>query len=330
MPTPTAAGRAQRPADPHLTWTENTLAALPAQIATELRAWVTVMRGQGRRAHQARDYAVIRSYLSRMLPVVVEWSTLGIISLREVTPEQVSEAVSARYGSARKSLAVALRSLFRALRQERIIFQNPARNLVIPDPQRLPQSVPSDVLAGLLQQASTAFGRLVIALAAVHALPGHEISALLTADADLSAGRIIVRRELRRHTVFLEELTHTLASRWLTCRHSRWPASANPHLLVTQRTALDPDGPPVSTAVSTGSLRLALPAGITLQQLRQDRILDEAASTADPLHLIRLFGINEATAMRYVAAAHPERTAELPAQGPRGQRRRPHAIKPGN
>jgi hypothetical protein len=32
-----------------LTWTENTLAALPAQVATELRARVTVMRGEGRR-----------------------------------------------------------------------------------------------------------------------------------------------------------------------------------------------------------------------------------------------------------------------------------------
>ena len=303
--------------DPHFTWTENTLAALPAQIATELRAWVTVMRGHGRRAHPARDYAVIRSYLNRMLPAALEWSALGISSLREVTLQQVSETVSASHGSARKSLAVALRSLFRALRQERVIFQNPARNLVIPDPQRLPQPVPSDVLAGLLQQARTEFGRLVIALTAVHALPGHEICALRTADADLSAGRLIIRREFRSHTVFLEELTHTLASQWLIYRHRRWPASANPHLLVTQRTALDPDDPPVSV----GSLRLALPAGTTLQQLRQDRILDEAASTADPLHLIRLFGITEATAMRYVVAAHPERTAELPAQGLRGRRR---------
>jgi hypothetical protein len=32
-----------------LTWTENTLVALPAQVATELRARVTVMRGEGRR-----------------------------------------------------------------------------------------------------------------------------------------------------------------------------------------------------------------------------------------------------------------------------------------
>ncbi|MFD3612119.1 hypothetical protein ACFWXA_29380 [Streptomyces atroolivaceus] len=36
----------------------------------------------------------------------------------------------------------------------------------------IPQSIPSDLLMGLLDQASTPLGRLVVALAAVHALPG--------------------------------------------------------------------------------------------------------------------------------------------------------------
>jgi hypothetical protein len=43
-----------------------------------------------------------------------------------------------------------------------------------------------------------------------------------------------------------------------------------------------------------------------------DRVLNEAFETADPLNLMRLFGVTEQTAMRCVAAAHPERTAELP------------------
>ncbi|MFH8732871.1 MULTISPECIES: hypothetical protein [unclassified Streptomyces] len=52
--------------------------------------------------------------------------------------------------------------------------------------------------------------------------------------------------------------------------------------------------------------------GLTLSGLRQDRILNEAAESAFPLRLMRLFGITEKTAMRYVTAAHPERTAKLP------------------
>ncbi|PIM66855.1 hypothetical protein CTU88_40495 [Streptomyces sp. JV178] len=59
-------------------------------------------------------------------------------------------------------------------------------------------------------------------------------------------------------------------------------------------------------------LRAALPKGLTLAGLRQDRILNEALECADPLKLMRLFGITEQTAMRYVTAAHPERTAKLP------------------
>ncbi|UUU22877.1 hypothetical protein [Streptomyces sp. DSM 40750] len=70
----------------------------------------------------------------------------------------------------------------------------------------------------------------------------------------------------------------------------------------------DPDHPPVSFGLLSG----ALPRGLTLSGLRQDRILNEAAESADPLRLMRLFGITEQTAMRYVTAAHPERTAKLP------------------
>lgn len=61
-----------------------------------------------------------------------------------------------------------------------------------------------------------------------------------------------------------------------------------------------------------GTLRRVLPRGVTLDGLRQDRILNEAFESADPLERMRLFGITEQTAMRYVVAAHPERTAKLP------------------
>lgn len=47
---------------------------------------------------------------------------------------------------------------------------------------------------------------------------------------------------------------------------------------------------------------------LSIQQLRQDRILDEAKESADPIRLMRLFGISNVSAMRYVATAHRERT----------------------
>ncbi|MFJ8390854.1 hypothetical protein ACIQ9Q_41510 [Streptomyces sp. NPDC094438] len=105
-----------------------------------------------------------------------------------------------------------------------------------------------------------------------------------------------------RHTLYLEELTHQLAADWTACRHQRWPTSANPHLLVSQKTAVDPDHP----AVSIGLLRGALCRGLTLSGLRPGRILNEASESAAPLRLMRLLGITEQTAIRYVAAAHPD------------------------
>ena len=81
----------------------------------------------------------------------------------------------------------------------------------------------------------------------------------------------------------------------------------NPHLLVSQRTALDPDHPPVSMTM----LHRHLPEGVTLDGLRQDRLLNEAFDMGEPLKLMLLFGSTEKTAMLYVGVGHPEKTAPL-------------------
>lgn len=129
------------------------------------------------------------------------------------------------------------------------------------------------------------------------------------ADLDLPGGSLLIRRCLGRHTVYLDELTRTLAIAWLRERHRRWPATANPHLLISQQTAAMDTLPPISSMVMTDIFR---PLGLTPSRLRQDRILDEARHTADPVHLMRVFGISAATAMKYVYAAHPERRSTLP------------------
>jgi hypothetical protein len=52
------------------------------------------------------------------------------------------------------------------------------------------------------------------------------------------------------------------------------------------------------------------PLGIRPDRLRQDRILDEARHTADPVHLVRVFGITEYTVINYVHAAHRRRRGD--------------------
>ncbi|MGA5418085.1 hypothetical protein [Streptomyces pseudogriseolus] len=163
-------------------------------------------------------------------------------------------------------------------------------------------------MAGLMDQAKTPLSRLVIALVAIHALPGEELRTIRTTDLNLARSALEVRRGMLRHTLYLEESTHRVACDWLVYRHHRWPASTNPYLLVSQKTALDQDHPVVSRTL----LRRSLPKDVTLVGLRQDRILNEAFTAGDPLKLMRLFGITAQTAMCYVAAAYPERTPRLP------------------
>ncbi|MFJ6752763.1 aminotransferase class I/II-fold pyridoxal phosphate-dependent enzyme [Streptomyces sp. NPDC091266] len=99
--------------------------------------------------------------------------------------------------------------------------------------------IPSDLLASALQQTKTPLG--VIVLAAVHAVPCRELRTIFTRGLDLAGGTLVIRRGLLRHTLHLEELTPRITADWLDYRHRRWPASTNPHLIVSQRSALDPD-----------------------------------------------------------------------------------------
>ncbi|MEV7346634.1 hypothetical protein [Streptomyces sp. NPDC093544] len=112
---------------------------------------------------------------------------------------------------------------------------------------------------------SVTITRMPIALVAVPALPGEELRTVRTSDLDLARSTLEVRRGLLRHTLYLEEFSHRLASEWLAYRYHRWPASTNPYLLVSQKTALDPEHPVVSRTL----LRRTLPKNVTLVGLRQ-------------------------------------------------------------
>ncbi|WP_127357494.1 site-specific integrase [Actinacidiphila soli] len=279
----------------------------PEPIADELRRWVLVLRGEGRRGHPAMPFETIRKYLGYLYPVLTAWAA-RVTSLREITKNDVQDALKQRPGSTGRDLLSALRSLFQALKQERVIFRDPTRSVSLSTPERLPVPIPTDRLRGLIDRANGPMAKLVVALVAIHGLGRRETRYLLLTDLDLSHGRLTVQRDLK-HTVYLDELTHTLAADWLRERHRRWPLTANPYLLVSKQTVADDRLPPVSTMVINDIFR---PLGLSPSKLRQDRILDEARHTADPVHLMRVFGIAAETAMKYIYAAHPERRSALP------------------
>ena len=133
---------------------QHRIQALPQGIGGELLQWVKVVRGEGRRAHRELPFATIRSYLNCLYPVLAAWSQ-HITSLREITRDHVQAALGERPGVTARNLLPALRSLFRALRQERIIFRDPTRGLTLPAMRRLPVPIPADLLRGLIDRAGT-------------------------------------------------------------------------------------------------------------------------------------------------------------------------------
>jgi hypothetical protein len=145
--------------------------------------------------------------------------------------------------------------------------------------------------------------QLVVALVAIHALGKRELANLHTDDLHLARGRLTVHRARGTHTVYLDDLTHTLATAWLRERHRRWPATTNQRLLISQQTAAMNTDHPIADLVLTTIFNSI---DINASALRQDRILDEATRTADPIHLMRVFGISTQTAMRYLNTAHPQ------------------------
>ncbi|WP_187451927.1 hypothetical protein [Streptomyces parvus] len=74
------------------------------------------------------------------------------------------------------------------------------------------------------------------------------------AHSTFARGTFEVGRGLLRHTLYLEEVTHQQVAEWLAYRHCHWPASTNPHLLDSRKTA-----PGFRPVIRTGTLCGVLP-----------------------------------------------------------------------
>ncbi|MEU9662837.1 hypothetical protein [Streptomyces chartreusis] len=291
--------------DAELTRARRAAASLPAPFAEAVDLWIDVLLGQGSRSNPALTSGTIYCYVQNAHPTLKSWAESGITDLREITKKDVEAAIMGLPSARRHSVHPPLRSLFRALRRERKIFRDPARGVSLPVAVKLPTPLPSDRVRGILSKVEDVRSQFIVALVAVHALVHDDLPALLLEDLDRSRGQLRVRRRGRLdHVVYLDELTSELATSWLRERYQRWPRTGNPHLLVSRISAADEAGPRMSTEVTKTVFERV---GISARKLRGDRIYDEARHTADPVHLMRLFGLGTTTAMKYITAAHPDK-----------------------
>jgi len=234
-------------------------------------------------------------YLNEIQPILFVWSSRHD-HLREVTCNDILGAVELLHGSKRRHTVSVLRSLFRHCKKRGSIFADPAARIPVGQQTNgviLP--LQADDVQRSLRAAAKPVNRLVLALAAVHAARPKAILQMHVDDVDLGNRRLVVAGRVRP----LDDLTRKVLLEWLDYRRTRWPNTANLHLIINQQTAAETG--PVSKVWATEAFR-GLTA--TLERLRVDRQLEEALTRGpDPLHLASVFGLDEKTAIRYANAA---------------------------
>lgn len=275
-------------------WLERKLDGLARGIRGDVESWLRALRYGGPRM-QARSPETTWSYLNQILWLLQAWSQ-RFDHLREITRQEILDATDPLHGSNRHITICVLRSLFRYCKKSGTIFRDPTVRI---RPTQVQYSAilplqPQDIHEAI-DAATTPAHRLAVVLSAVHAARTKDIFSLHLDDIDLGNRRLAIGGRVRP----LDDLTHQVLLDWLKFRRSRWPNTANPHLLINRVTAAA-TGPVGRVWVTKAFWGLTA----TLERLHVDRQLDEAlAHGPDPLHLSAVFGLSDQTAIRYAAAA---------------------------
>jgi hypothetical protein len=275
-------------------WLERKLAALGPGIRADVESWLRTLHDGGPRT-RPRSPDTVWGYLNEIGPVLLDWSNRND-HLREVSVDDIVAVAGKLHGSKRHHTLSVLRSLFGHGKKNGTIFRDPTvRVRVGQQPYGVILPLQTNEIADALVAATKPAARVALALAALHAARPKAIREFLLDDLDLGNRRLIVAGRTRP----LDELTRHAILDWLDYRRSRWPNTANHHMIINQQTALETG--PISGVSITKALR---GQAATLERLRVDRQLDEALTRGpDPLHLAGIFGLDDKTAIRYANAA---------------------------
>ncbi|MDA8322943.1 MAG: hypothetical protein M0030_24485 [Actinomycetota bacterium] len=278
-------------------WFARQTSGLPEQMVAELRRWFDIMLHGSSVTPRRRPRSQIsaRLHLTWALPALRAWAEDGRCSLREVSAADI-RAVLPPSGNPRSTLGAGLRSIFTVLRQQKVLFTNPIKSIRTGYHQpREPLPLDLSAVRDALSSPEPARA-VVVALAGFHGLRAGQMRTLLLTD--ISDGRL--RADGR--VILLATPARVRLDAWLDYRTRHWPRTANPHLLVNQRSALG-TGP-----VGHRWIKLAtgMPGGV--QAIREDRILHEAHASGGDIRLIcDLFGLSVTAAERYTTTvSHPD------------------------
>ncbi|MEU8196301.1 hypothetical protein AB0C10_21195 [Microbispora amethystogenes] len=269
-------------------WFPIQIADLPEPMRHELGVWFRIARA-GRTTPPRllpRSDHTVKNQLHAALPVLRQWGATHP-SLREITRADVAAVLPAG-GYARGSLLQGLRSIFKVLKVEKLVFINPTARLSAPVPaMQAPRGVDLAALRRVLNGPDPTAAALA-ALLAFHAVRVKQLCHLRVTD--VRDGRL----HLDGQVILLAEPVRQRLRAYLDHRNARWPDTANPHLFIHYRNATH------TTAVTNWWIGQRL--GMTPQLIRQDRILDEADATHGDLRALSdLFGLSVTMASRYAS-----------------------------
>jgi len=262
-------------------------ADLPEAMASQLQLWFTTMLHGSDQAPRRRPRHVqtIHMHILGMAPIWKTWAAQGHESFAEITKEDVVKALPAK-GANRLFAEQGLRSLFSVLKANKRIFANPTRGMT---PTRTSTNIPlpldTQKIRDGLNSPDPACA-LAVALVAFHALTGPQLGAIQLTDI------VDSRLTLGERSIPLARPVLTRLTAYLNHRTRTWPATLNPHLFVTRKTA--PRTRPVGKQFPWTTL------DIKPQALRDDRILQEIYATGgDVRRLADFFGLSVTAATRY-------------------------------
>lgn len=276
-------------------WLEQRLTGLPCQMADEVRIWYDVMvNGRPRPPRRKpRKATTIRLHYSWARPVLLAWAADGHSSLREITREHVRAALAASDHPARTGQG--LRSLFRLLKQDHVVFADPTHRMRLGQhPSREPLPVETAAIRALLDESDPARAA-VTALVAFHGLATGQVRNLQLID--ISAGWL----HIDDRKIPLAPPVRKRIAAYLDHRAYTWPNTANPHLFINRRSAME------TRNVGIRWIKLLLGPGVSCRSIREGRILAEAlASHGDAKRLHNMFGLSINASLRYTEVVdHP-------------------------
>jgi hypothetical protein len=257
------------------------------QMLTELSSWFLALRDGSNIAPRShpRSLETVRAQIVNVTPTLVAWHHEGHRSLREITREDITRVLPSDAQQRYKAIS-SLRGLFRFLKTRGTVFVNPTARMS-PGQVKTNQPLPLDLT--LLREAVNSTNPARAALAHLIAFHGPRLQHVRHLQlTDLNDGRMT----LPGRTIPLAPPVRQALSAWLDERARRWPHTLNPHLFITQHSALRSSPPSMVWIRDT----LGMPG----KDIRNDRILHEAIATdGDIRRLADLFGISVNTALRY-------------------------------